>query len=99
VFSPVRQAARVGATASGEVIIPRRTGAPTAAWVDEVEDRSSTEPTYGQATIPVHEAACYVDVSNKLLEDAAVDINAEVAADLAEEFSGSRAWRSSPATA
>jgi HK97 family phage major capsid protein len=85
-FSPVRQAARVGTTASGEVIIPRRTGALTASWVDELEDRPSTEPSYGQATIPVHEASCYVDVSNKLLEDAAVDINGEVAADLAEEF-------------
>lgn len=85
-FSPIRQAARVGSTASGSVIIPRRTGRPTAAWVGETETRSEAESTYGQAEIEIHELACYVDVSNKLLEDAAVDVASEVAFDLAEEF-------------
>jgi HK97 family phage major capsid protein len=85
-FSPIRQAARVGSTASGSVIIPRRTGAPTASWVGETETRSATGSAYGQIEIEVHEVSCYVDVSNKLLEDAAVDIAAEVAFDLAEEF-------------
>lgn len=85
-FSPVRQAARVGQTASGSVIIPRRTGAPTATWVGETETRPEAASTYGQAEIPIDEAACYVDVSIKLLEDAAVNVEAEVAFDLAEEF-------------
>lgn len=85
-FSPIRQAARVGATSSGSVIIPRRTGAPTAHWVGETETRTETGSTYGQVEIVVEEIAAYVDVSNKLLEDAAVDIAAEVAFDLAEEF-------------
>lgn len=85
-FSPVRQAARVGQTANGSVIIPRRTGAPTATWVGEQETRTESASTYGQVEIPIDEIACYVDVSNKLLEDAAVDIAAEVAFDLAEEF-------------
>jgi HK97 family phage major capsid protein len=85
-FSPVRQAARVGQTASGSVIIPKRTGRPTGGWVGETEARPSTESTYGQAEIPIDEFACYVDVSNKLLEDAAVDVAAEVAFDLSEEF-------------
>lgn len=85
-FSPVRAAARVGQTSSGSVIIPRRTGKPTAYWVGETETRTATGSTYGQAEIPVDEIACYVDVSNKLLEDAAVDVNGEVAFDLAEEF-------------
>jgi HK97 family phage major capsid protein len=85
-FSPIRMAARVGSTASGSVVIPRRTGAPTASWVGETETRPATGSAYGQIEIEVHEAACYVDVSNKLLEDAAVDIAGEVAFDLAEEF-------------
>jgi HK97 family phage major capsid protein len=85
-FSPVREAARVGQTAAGSVIIPKRTGRPTATWVGETEARPETAPTYGQAEIPIDEIACYVDVSNKLLEDAAVDVAAEVASDLAEEF-------------
>ncbi|MDQ6434381.1 phage major capsid protein [Mesorhizobium sp. LHD-90] len=84
--SPIRQAARVGSTASGEVILPKRTGRPTGHWVGETEDRSETGSTYGQAEIPIHEMACYVDVSLKLLEDAAVNVEGEVAFDLAEEF-------------
>ncbi|MCW5733481.1 MAG: phage major capsid protein [Enhydrobacter sp.] len=85
-FSPVREAARVGPTSSGSVIIPRRTGKPTGYWVGETETRTATQSAYGQVEIPVDEMACYVDVSNKLLEDAAVDVGAEVAFDLAEEF-------------
>jgi HK97 family phage major capsid protein len=85
-FSPVRMAARVGSTASGSVIIPRRTGTPTASWVGETETRSETESTYGQVEIPIHEIACYVDVSNKLLEDSAISVESEVAFDLAEQF-------------
>jgi len=85
-FSPVRQAAKVGSTSSGSVILPKRTGTPTASWVGEDEDRPETGASYGQVEIPIHEAACYVDVSTKLLEDAAVNVESEVAADLAEEF-------------
>ena len=40
--SPVRQAARVGSTSSGEVIIPKRTGTQTGHWVGETEDRTET---------------------------------------------------------
>jgi HK97 family phage major capsid protein len=85
-LSPVRQAARVSSTSMSEVILPKRTGRPTGSWVGETEDRSETGSTYGQVEIPVHEAACYVDVSLKLLEDSAVNIESELAFDIAEEF-------------
>lgn len=85
-ISPVRQAARVGSTSSGSVILPKRTGRPTAQWVGETEDRSGTESSYGQIEIPVYEMAAWVDVSVQLLEDAAVNVESEVAGDLAEEF-------------
>ena len=85
-ISPVRQAARVGLTGSGEVMLPVRTGTPTGGWVGEIETRSSTQSAYGMRTIPVHEMACYVDVSSKLLDDASFDVGAEIASDLAEEF-------------
>jgi HK97 family phage major capsid protein len=85
-FSPVRAAARVGSTAAGSVRIPKRTGTPTAGWVSEIGSRPATQPAYGQVEIPVNEAACYVDVSNQLLEDSAVDIYSELSMDLAEEF-------------
>jgi HK97 family phage major capsid protein len=85
-FSPLRQAATVGTTSAGSVILPKRTAIPTGYWVGETEDRTATQPSYGQLEIPVSEAACYVDVSQRLLEDAAVDVAQEVARDLAEEF-------------
>lgn len=85
-FSPVRQAARVGLTASGAVLMPKRTGRLTAKWVGETEARTETEPSYGQLKIEVNEAACYVDISNMMLEDAAIDFAAELAFDFAEEF-------------
>lgn len=85
-FSPVRQAAKVGPTSAGSVILPKRSTTPRARWVGETEDRQETGATYGQVEIQVHEAACYVDVSQRLLEDAAVNLEAEVASDLAEEF-------------
>lgn len=85
-FSPIRQAARVGSTSSGEVILPKRTGRPTGKWVGETETRDATESAYGQIEVPIHEMAAYVDVSQRLLEDAAVNVEAEVASDLAEEF-------------
>jgi HK97 family phage major capsid protein len=84
--SPIRQAARVSSTSAGEVILPKRTGTPSGSWVGETETRPETGSTYGQVEIPIHEMAAYVDVSLKLLEDAAVDIEAEVASDLGEEF-------------
>jgi HK97 family phage major capsid protein len=85
-ISPVRQLARVMQTASGAVIMPKRTGTITAGWTGETEDKPETQPAYGQVEIPVHESSCYVDVSNQLLEDAAIDIAAELALDFAEEF-------------
>lgn len=85
-FSPIRQAARIASTASSSVILPRRTGAMTAGWVGETEDRPETQPTYGQLEFPIHEMACYVDVSNRLLEDAAVNLESELAFDFGEEF-------------
>lgn len=84
--SPMRQAARVGNTSSGSVILPKRTGRPTARWVGETEKRQETGSTYGQVEIPVHETACFVDVSLRLLEDAAINVESEVSSDLSEEF-------------
>jgi HK97 family phage major capsid protein len=84
--SSVRQAARVGSMNSSDITLPKRTARPTAHWVGETEDRSGTQAAYGQVTISAHEAACYVDVSIKLLEDSAIPIEQEVSGDLAEEF-------------
>lgn len=87
-WSPVRGIATVRNTARGSVELPRRIGRPTATWVEELEDRedTATGTRYGKSTYEVKELTAYVDVSFATLEDAAVNIFAELAADLAEEF-------------
>lgn len=85
-FSPIRQYARVMSIGSAEAKMPKRTGTLTAGWVSETGARTSTEPTYGEVTLTPHEAACYVDVSNALLEDNQYNLQGELSADLAEEF-------------
>jgi HK97 family phage major capsid protein len=86
-FSPIREVARVANTSSGRVEIPKRTGEMTATWRgQEGEDPGSTEPNYGQAALEVGELAAYIDVSNQLIDDAALDLEAELAIDFAEEF-------------
>ncbi len=85
-ISPIRQAVRVGSTGAGEVILPKLTGRPTASWVGEDEERDETTMTYGQIEIPVHELACFIDVSNRLLEDSAINVESEISSELAQEF-------------
>jgi HK97 family phage major capsid protein len=85
-FSPVRQYARVMQIGGAEVTMPKRTAGMTASWVTETGDRSATQPTYGEVKLTPFEAACYVDISNQLLEDSAINLASEVAIDGAEEF-------------
>jgi len=86
-FSPIREVARVAQTGSGQVLIPRRTGNLTATWRQtENSDAGETQPTYGQVALEAGELAAYVDVSNRIFEDAAFDLEAELALDFAEEF-------------
>lgn len=85
-WSPIRQYARVMTISAGEVQMPKRSGTMTAAWVTETGNRPSTDPTYTQESLTPHEAACYVDVSNALLEDNAYNLQGEITADASEEF-------------
>lgn len=85
-FSPIRNLARVTPSSAPEVLLPKRTGAPSASWIGENDPTPSTSPSYGQQKFETYELACHIDVSNRLLEDAAFNIEAELAFDLAEEF-------------
>ena len=84
--SPIRQAVRVGSTSAGSVILPKQTSRPTAYWVGEDEERQETTMTYGQIEIPIHEVADHVDVSQRLLEDSAINVESEVASEIALKF-------------
>ena len=85
-FSPMRRIARVQQASTAAVILPKRTANLTATWEGEEDAEPATNPIYGSQTLSVWESKCYVDVSNRLLEDSAFDINAELAFDFGEEF-------------
>jgi HK97 family phage major capsid protein len=72
-YNPVRQVARGATTGSDKLDFPS-VSAASAYWVGEVETRQPTTVSFGGVEIELRELACYVDVSNRLLEDAQVDI-------------------------
>jgi HK97 family phage major capsid protein len=85
-FSPMRRLARVMQASTAAVILPKRTANLTSSWEGETDPEPATNPIYGSQTLSIWEAKCYVDVSNRLLEDSAFDINAELSFDFGEEF-------------
>ena len=84
-YSPIRQYASVRGTNANEVIYPTRSDITNAKWVGEMEPHDESTITFGQKEVEVHELATYVDISNRLLQDAP-QAETEVRAALAEDF-------------
>ncbi|WP_441230060.1 phage major capsid protein [Tardiphaga sp. 215_C5_N2_1] len=85
-FSPIRALATVKQTSHGSVTLQKRTGITNAKWKGEIEAQEESGPSFGQVEIVARELTTYVDVSNQLLADAVVDVDAEVRLALAEDF-------------
>ena len=85
-FSPVRAVARVGAMSAGEIKFPRLTKAIAASWVSEIQLRPQDEPRFGQTSIKANEMAVRVPISNQLLEDSAIDLEAEIRFEFGQAF-------------
>lgn len=86
-FSPVRAFARVIPTSNREIKIPVRTGVFAATWVAEAGTRTETTGlTYGLEVIPNHELYALSDISNELLEDAAFNMEEQLALEFSEQF-------------
>ncbi len=85
-ISPVRQLARVASVMSSTLSVPTRTGLVSGTWTAEAGASTASNSTYGQRTIAVHKASVEVVVSRELLNDSAFDVEAEIAADAAEQF-------------
>lgn len=86
-YSPIREIARVGNTGSGSVIIPGRVGRTNAKWKGELETQEESTLDFREVEIPIHEINTFVDVSNQLLEDAEIDVEAEIRTAFAEDLS------------
>lgn len=85
-FSPMRSLARITNANGSSAILPRRLTKPTAGVVAEGASPAGSGSTYGQWNIPIYEVREFTDISNQLIEDAGVDMEAEIRADLAEAF-------------
>lgn len=84
-FSPMHSIASVRSTSAPSVIYPKRTGITNAVWHGEQDDRTGSQPAFGQHQIDVKQISTYVEISKQLLEDAAT-VEAEVRLALAEDF-------------
>ena len=84
--SPVRGLARDLRTGAGAVSMPTQTGVTSAGWMGELEQRPETSITVGMVEIQLHELGCYVDISQRLLDDAAIGVDQLVATDVGEQF-------------
>ena len=82
----MRSIARVASASSYELLLPKRTGNLAATWEGELDAEPATNAVYAQQAINIYELKCYVDASNRLLEDSAFDINAELALDFSQAF-------------
>jgi HK97 family phage major capsid protein len=86
-ISPMRSVARVQPiSGGGPVLIPRRLSTLSAAWVEELAQHSTSEATYDQVSVGLHEMRVTSEISNQLLEDAAFPMDSELARDFAEQF-------------
>jgi HK97 family phage major capsid protein len=85
-FSPMRQLARVIQISTNGVIWPKRTTNVAATWEGETDAEPATNPVYAQGGLTAYELKAYVDVSNRMIEDSAIDIDAELALDLGQAF-------------
>jgi HK97 family phage major capsid protein len=84
-FSPIRAFASVRGTVAPSTIYPTRSDLTNAKWVGETQDREESGITFGQKELAVKELATFVDISNRLLQDAP-QAEEEVRMALAEDF-------------
>ncbi|WP_162931607.1 phage major capsid protein [Mesorhizobium sp. DCY119] len=87
-YSPIRENAHVGSTGNASVVIPGRVGRTNAKWKGETETQEESTFDFEEQEIAIHEVNTYVDVSWQLLEDAEIDVEAEIRTAFAEDIGG-----------
>ncbi len=90
-ISPIRQVAMVTTIGSSDVLETyKETGTHTAAWVAELGTRAETEGIkFGKLKVPVHENYSLIPLSNQVIADAAIDLEAFIAVRAARQFAKS----------
>ena len=85
-ISPVRQVANVQQLGSRSIRVPSLATTIGATWVDEVEQRSTSNMTFSQLEIVAHETATIVEVSQQLLEDSSYSVENLLSDQFSEQF-------------
>lgn len=85
-FSPLRGLASVMTIGGNEIYIPVLDTGIAGGWVTETGARPSTEPTFDQMNFKAYEFAGYVPVSQQLLEDSFIDLQAFIAGHIQKQF-------------
>lgn len=71
----------------GDIAIPKQLTASTAAWLAaEGNDVANSEPTFGQVTMTQRDLGVYTQVTRRMMQSAAMDIEAVVRDDLARSI-------------
>jgi HK97 family phage major capsid protein len=70
----------------GNVDIPKKTGATTAYWVGEDVPVTESAMTLGQISMTPKSLGGFVDITRRLMQQASMDVEAMVRADLAESI-------------
>lgn len=86
-LSPMRRLARVATTTSGEYQIPMADGGVESGWVSERQARPQTDgPSLAMVTIVAHEIYANPAITQKMLDDAVVDIGAYLSEEITLAF-------------
>lgn len=86
--SPIRTVANIMTTSMSEIEFVLDDDEPDADWVGEISNRPDTNTqTVGQIIIPAHELFAQPKASQKLLDDAGIDIEAWLAGKVSRKFS------------
>ena len=82
----IRTVARVRTTASKSLVIPIRNTIPVATYEGEQETGTDSESTYQSETVTPFRQTFTTPITIDMLQDAAFDMEAEIASDAAEAF-------------
>ncbi len=85
--SPIRTVANVITMSASEISFVLDDDEPDAGWVGEVDSRGDTDtPGVGQIIIPAHELFAQPKATQKLLDDAGVDVESWLAGKVSRKF-------------
>lgn len=86
--SPMRRVASIEVISSDELEVIQDKDTATSGWTTEAASISDTDtPQFAKKTIPVHELYAQPKATQKLIDDAAIDIEGWLAAKIADSFS------------